>query len=35
MAAPEIESAIQIPLLHISDAAAEILVEEIKTVGFF
>lgn len=32
--APEIESAVQIPLLHIADATAEILVEEgIKTVG--
>lgn len=32
--APEIEAAVQIPLLHIADATAEILVEEgIKTVG--
>lgn len=32
--APEIESAVQIPLLHIADATAEILVAEgIKTVG--
>lgn len=32
--APEIEAAIQIPLLHIADATAEILVNEgIKTVG--
>ena len=32
--APEIEAAIQIPLLHIADATAELLVEEgIKTVG--
>ena len=32
--APEIEAAIQIPLLHIADATAEILVSEgIKTVG--
>jgi len=32
--APEIEAAVQIPLLHIADATAEILVDEgIKTVG--
>lgn len=32
--APEIEAAVQIPLLHIADATAEILVEEgIETVG--
>lgn len=32
--APEIEAAIQIPVLHIADATAEILVEEgIKSVG--
>jgi len=32
--APEIEAAIQIPLLHIADATAEVLVnEDIKTVG--
>jgi len=32
--APEIEKAIQIPLLHIADATAEVLVHEgIKTVG--
>ena len=32
--APEIESAIQIPLLHIADATAEIIVNQgIKTVG--
>ena len=32
--APEIEAAIQIPLLHIADATAEILVkEDIKSVG--
>jgi aspartate racemase len=32
--APEIESAIQIPLLHIADATADVLVDEgVKTVG--
>jgi aspartate racemase len=32
--APEIEAAVQIPLLHIADATAEIMLEEgIKTVG--
>ena len=32
--APEIEAAIQIPILHIADATAEVLVQEgIKTVG--
>jgi aspartate racemase len=32
--APQIESAIQIPLLHIADATAEVLVKDnIKTVG--
>ena len=32
--APQIEAAIRIPLLHIADATAEVLVEEgIKTVG--
>ena len=32
--APEVETAIQIPLLHIADATAEVLVEEgIETVG--
>jgi aspartate racemase len=32
--APEIEAAVQIPLLHIADATAEVLVEEkIRTVG--
>jgi aspartate racemase len=32
--APEIEAAVQIPLLHIADATAEIMVEEgIQTVG--
>ena len=32
--APEIEAAVQIPLLHIADATAEVLVNEgIKTVG--
>jgi len=32
--APQIEQAIEIPLLHIADATAEVLVEkDIKTVG--
>jgi aspartate racemase len=34
MVAPQIESAIQMPLLHIADATAEVLVKDnIKTVG--
>lgn len=34
MVAPQIESAIQMPLLHIADATAEVLVEDnVKTVG--